>query len=108
MPKSLMLGLAVLCCFVGVAWLALAMEEHRHQARGTDARKTALRPARATAVALRLLGALAIGTSLLLCMRTDHATMAVLVWVMALAIASVLVALVLAWRPRWLGWLAGG
>jgi hypothetical protein len=31
--------------------------------------------------------------------------MAVLVWVMSLAASALLVALTLAWQPRWLAWL---
>ena len=46
--------------------------------------------------------------SLLLCLRADHASMAVLVWVMSLAAAALLVAFTLAWRPHWLRWFWWG
>jgi Protein of unknown function (DUF3325) len=49
---------------------------------------------------LRVLGALAITGSLLLCLRADHPGMAALVWIMALALAAMMVAFTLSWRPR--------
>ena len=53
-----------------------------------------------------LLGASALAAGLVLCLAVDHASMAVLVWVMALAGAALVVAFTLAWRARWLGILA--
>ena len=44
--------------------------------------------------------------ALALCLRADHASMAVLVWVMTLSGAALLVAFLLAARPRWLRLLA--
>ena len=41
-----------------------------------------------------------------LCLGADHATMAVLVWFMALAGAALAVAFTLSWRPQWLRFLA--
>ena len=99
MPENLWLVLALLCSLGGIAWLALAMEVYWKQVRGTDAD-----PGSATVLALRVLGIGALLVSLLLCLRADHATMAVLVWVMSLAGAALLVAFTLSWRPRWLGW----
>lgn len=101
MPKSLLLSAALLCSVGGVAWLALAMEEHWQQVRGHAVQH---RPR--TVTSLRALGVIALLASLLLCLRADHATMAVLVWVMSLAAGSLVVALTLAWRPRWLAFLA--
>ena len=100
MPRPLWLLVGVFCSLGGVAWLALAMDVHWKQARGSDAE-----PGRGTALGLRALGAVALLLSLLACLRADHATMAVLVWVMLLAAASLAVALLLAWRPRWLACL---
>ena len=100
MHKGLLLTLALLCSAGGVAWLALAMEVHWQQARGAQAG-----PDRRTAMVLRILGSTALLVSLLVCLRADHATMAVLVWVMSLAAAALATALMLALRPRWLGWL---
>jgi hypothetical protein len=51
---------------------------------------------------LRVGGVVALCASLWLCLRADHVTMAPLVWVMAMAGAALIVALALAWRPRWL------
>lgn len=100
MPKSALLLVALLCSVGGLAWLALAMEVHWQRARGTD-----VGPGRATVIGLRVAGTGAVLASLLVCLRADHVSMAVLVWVMSLGAAALAVALVLAWRPRWLAWL---
>lgn len=91
-----MLAAALACSVLGFAWLALAMDVHWHQARGAPPPSLRLRRT------LRALGALALAASLALCLRTDHASMAVLVWVMALAAGALAVAFTLSWRPRWL------
>lgn len=101
MSRSLWLLMALLCSVGGIAWLALAMQVHWTQVRGTEAR-------RGTVLRLRLLGSGALGLSLWACLRADHATMAALLWVMLLAAAALGVAFVLAWRPRWLALLAVG
>lgn len=98
---SLLRALALLCSLGGLAWLALAMEVHWQQVMGPHAPL-----ARSTAWVLRVLGTLALSASLALCLYADHVSMAVLVWVMALAASAAAVAFVLAWRPRWLAWLA--
>jgi hypothetical protein len=72
------------------------MDEHWQRVRRQPA------PARHVVTTLRVLAALALASSFGLCLRADHATMAPLVWLMALAGAALLVALALAWRPRWL------
>lgn len=82
-------------CALGTAWLALAMDVHWQQARGLDA---PVRPG--SARLLRGLGIAALLASLLICLRVDHATMAALVWVMALAGSALAVAFTLSWRPR--------
>lgn len=87
---------------VGLSWIALAMEVHWRQVRGP--RPLAAR----TAIALRGLGVLALSSSLGLCLRADHASMASLVWIMSLATAALSVAFTLAWRPHWLAPLALG
>ena len=96
MPDALLLAAAVACAALGMAWLALAMDAHWEQVRAGPP------PARA----LRTLGALGLAASLALCLAVDHASMAVLVWVMALAGSVLAVALTLAWRPHWLRPLA--
>ena len=96
MPDAVMLAAALAASVLGMAWLALAMETHWEQVRGT-----APLPAR-TVRALRLLGAAGLGASLALCLAVDHASMAALVWVMGLAASALSVAFALSWRPRWL------
>lgn len=90
---------ALLTATAGMGWLALAMTVHAEQAWGRV-------PAMATLRMLRGIGCLAIGASLALCLIADHPSMATLVWLMALSGASLLVALVLSTRPRWLAVLA--
>jgi hypothetical protein len=55
---------------------------------------------RGTERVLRGLGALALMAALVLCLAADHASMAVLVWVMTLAGAALTIAFTLTWRPR--------
>lgn len=100
--KPLWLALGFACAFAGLAWLALAMEGHWAQVRGTPAA-----PPR-TVRTLRAMGAAALLVSLALCLVADRASMAALVWVMQLAVGAVAVALLLAWRPRWLAPLLAG
>jgi hypothetical protein len=91
---ALTLAAALASSALGFAWLALSMEVHWAQVRGPV-------PASPRAVqALRVLGVGAIVLSLVLSAIADHATMAALVWVMSLALGAVVVAMVLAWRPR--------
>jgi hypothetical protein len=99
MPDAVMFAAALAASVLGMAWLALAMETHWEQVRGT-----APLPARSarTVRALRLLGAAGLATSLALCLAVDHASMAALVWVMGLAASALAVAFALSWRPRWL------
>jgi hypothetical protein len=98
MHEAWLQALALLASLCGMGWLALAMEVHWAQVRGGG-------PAARTALRLRALGVCAIAASLGLCLAADHASIAVLVWVMSLAAATLLVAFVLAARPRWLSWL---
>jgi hypothetical protein len=88
----------MLACVAGMGWLALAMPAHAQQVW------EAASPARARQ--LRVLGALALAFALGLCLAVDHASMAVLVWVMSLVAAALLVAFTLTWRARWLRALA--
>jgi hypothetical protein len=91
----LILG-ALVCIYVGFAWLALAMRSHWVQV----SRSQALRPF--TAATLRVLGTVSLLASLTLCLAADSAAMAALVWTMALAVCGAAVAFTLTWRPRWL------
>lgn len=100
MPDAVLLVLAVACSLLGAGWLALSFDVHRDQVADARSRPVAARPGR-----LRFQGAIAWLAALLLCLAADHASIAVLAWVMSLSAASVLVAFVLAWRPGWLGWV---
>lgn len=90
------LSVAWLSCLLGMAWLALAMDAHWAQVRPGQPLPASL------ARRLRWGGALAMGTSLALCLHVDHPSMAILVWVMMLTACALLTALTLAGRPRWL------
>ena len=90
---------AFLANLAGMAWLALAMDVHWQQVRGSLPSSAAVRR-------LRVLGTLGLGFGLTFCLRVDHASMAVLVWIMALTAAALSVAFTLTWRPRWLRVLA--
>jgi hypothetical protein len=94
MPDAALLFAALLASLAGMGWFALAMEPHWRQVFDDAERMPAIR--------LRALGTFALASSLALCMRVDHPTMAALVWVMSLAAAALAVAFTLAWRARWL------
>ncbi len=87
---------AAVASFAGFAWLALAMDVHWQQARGSEA------PSSRTRRLLRLAGCAGLAASAALCLLTDRPSMAALVWLTLLIATAPLVALVLAWRPRWL------
>src|SRR4051812_10455283 len=95
-------ALALLCSLCGMGWLALAMDVHWEQVRGTAG------PSARMALRLRALAAAAIAASLGLCLAADHASIAVLVWSMSLVASALSVSFALASRPRWLAWLAFG
>jgi hypothetical protein len=98
LPSALGVVAALLTCFCGMAWLAIALPTHWQQVRG------AARPASSVRM-LRLAGATALLVSLLTSLGVEHPSMAALVWVMSLSASAWAVALTLAWRPRWLAWL---
>lgn len=96
MRDALLLLVALVANVAGMGWLALAMDVHWQQVYG-DRLRTSARAGR-----LRVLGTLALAASLVLCLVADHASMASLVWVMALAAAALVITLTLTWRARWL------
>jgi hypothetical protein len=106
MRDVLMLCVALAGNVAALAWFALAMPVHWRQVRSTHSLT------RRTAVVLRTLGMLGLVLSFCLCLRADHASMAVLVWIMSVAGAALAVAFTLAWRPRMLAplivWSRGG
>lgn len=93
-----LLTAALLASVVGMAWLALAMPAHGQQVWGAAV-------SAAHARVLRVLGATALSASLVLCLCCDHASMAALVWVMSIAGAALVIAMMLAWRAGWLALL---
>jgi Protein of unknown function (DUF3325) len=93
MPDALLLIAAFICTVIGMGWLALAMDVHWNQVRAT-------RRSPRAGVVLRVLGAISLLASLALCLLADTATMAVLVWMMLLAVAAASIAFVLSSRPR--------
>ena len=99
MPDALLLLLALLACVAGMGWFALSMDVHWSQVRGG----TPLSPA--LVKALRVGGAGALLLSLVLCLTVDSPSIAVLVWFMALAGATLAIAFTLTWRASILGML---
>lgn len=95
--------MAPLLAHAGMVWLALAMPVHWQQVFATRSD-----PEPATQRTLRALGMAALAGALVACLRQDHPSMAVLVWVMWLTVAAVVVTMGLAWRPGawrlWAGW----
>lgn len=94
MPDAAWLAAALFAALLGMGWLALDMDAHWRQVH------PGARRAPGGQIALRLLGALALTMSLMLCLAADTATMAVLVWMMLLALAATVVAFTLTWCPR--------
>ena len=94
---ELLFTAAAAAALAGLAWLALGMDSHWAQ---VHADRPQAGPGR-----LRALGAIALASSLGLCLAADHPSMAVLVWFMLLAGAAIVIAMTLSTRPRWLRWL---
>ena len=96
--SGLWLLMAFLSMLAGMGWLALSLPAHWKQ----------VRPQRSEPASgqLRLLGWTGVLVSALACLAADHPSMAILVWLMLLALTAVLVALLLSTRPHWLQPLA--
>jgi hypothetical protein len=94
MSEALLFLLALTCCAIGFAWLALTLEPHWRQVRNDQPLP------KATIPMLRVLGGVAVFASLVLCALADHPSMVALVWPMTLAVSALLVAFTLAWKPR--------
>ena len=93
LSANLMLAAALLSSLAGMAWLALSMQVHALQVWPRQ-------PSPATLRLLRILGSFSVCVALVLCLAVDPATMAVLVWVMALSAAAMLVAFMLSSQPQ--------
>ena len=96
MRDALLQALALLSSLCAMSWLALAMDVHWKQVRGTGG------PGACRATALRILAVAAIAASLGLFLAANHASIAVLAWIMSLVASALLVAWVLSSRPAWL------
>ena len=94
MSEAALLMLAALVTLAGTVAFALALPTHWAQVAGARA---PLSPPRQRW--LRQAGALALAASLALCLAADHPSMAVLVWVMLLAVSATGVAMWLSRRP---------
>lgn len=89
--------LAWLAAVIGMSWFALAVDANWRDVIGTERSGFATKSQN-----LRKFGVGGVLLSLWLCVRADHVTMAVLVWVMMLAVAALCVTVMLTWRRRWL------
>ncbi|VUD40906.1 hypothetical protein TDB9533_00377 [Thalassocella blandensis] len=92
MFEAMWLILAAVLCLLGMSWISAAMRVHWRQ----------LYPAcnsEPNVNQLRVLGAVAFVLAGLCCLKADHASMAVLVWVMFLTGSAFLVAMVLTKQP---------
>lgn len=94
MAEPLLLTAAAVCSTAGMGWLAAAMKPHWMELRGSQPLGDR------EVVTLRVLAALSLAASFVLCLWADHASMAALVYVMMLTASALLVAFTLAWRPR--------
>ncbi len=84
--------LAAMSCAFGFAWLALSMNVHwQHVMRSTPSTKTR--------ITLRVLGAVALLATGILCFIADRPSMAILVWLMLSAASAPSISMLLAWRP---------
>ena len=100
MPDAVLLALALALSLIGMASLALTMEAHWAQVCEGQ-------PQSSAAVSRqRVVGSVSLAAALVLCLIVDHASMAVLVWVMTMAASALAVAFTLSWQPPWLRVLA--
>lgn len=101
MADASWLWMAALTALLGMGWLALSLETHWRQVVAQTSQRITT-----PALSLRLMGALSLAAALLFCLLADHASMAVLVWIMFMAVSAASIAMMLTWQPHWLRWLA--
>jgi hypothetical protein len=92
MTETIWLIAAVMAALLSMSWLALAYESHWQQVfpdTGTLPNSSRL----------KLTGWVFLLLSAVFCLNADHPSMAVLVWVMLLAVAAFSVAMMLSHRP---------
>ena len=100
MAEQVLLSLTLPLAVCGMGWLALAMEVH-WQLLHPESPLSA-----GTAKRLRCSGTAALLASLACCLAAEHASIAALVWVMTASVSALIVTFTLAFRPRWLSFLA--
>lgn len=100
MPDAIWLVVALVLSVLGMAWLALAKEVHWLQAM-PHAVNQAKRPHKA----LRIAGSAALLLALMACWMADPFAMAIMVWLMFLAVGATGVALALNGCAPALRWL---
>ncbi len=93
--------IALLLNLLGFALLALSQPRHRERVHGTNGTVAPVKPAQ------RAIGFIAIGLSLVACLRSQGAGFGSLLWVLEMAAAAMAVAFTLTWRPHWLRGLGG-
>ena len=84
---------ATLITIVSFGWLALAMNKHWRQVFNTDG------PSERIKTVLRLLACLGLLVSFYICLLANHASIAALVWIMLLTGASIVIGMLLTWKP---------
>lgn len=92
------LAIAALATLLGMGLLALSLDVHWRQIVEAKHERASTAPSSR----LRSIGAVSLAAALFFCLVADHASMAVLVWVMLLAASAVVIAMLLTWRPQWL------
>lgn len=92
MTEALWLIAAVISTLVGMGWLALAYDTHWQQVFP----KHTVQP---LVQRLRVAGWTLLLVSAGCCLMADHPSMAVLVWIMLLAVAAMTIAMVLSRQP---------
>lgn len=89
---------AIFLTLLGMACLSLSLPSHWRQVTGIE---NSL-PSPSERLRLRVVGYCSLAVAFLLCLAADHPSMAVLVWVMLLAVAAKSIASILSWRQHWL------
>jgi hypothetical protein len=85
--------------WLGMAWLALAMEAHWEQVMTHRLPRTSSTAMAGARNARRAAGLASLAGAMGACLLADHPLMAVLVWLMLLSGSALSVAMVLAYRP---------
>ncbi|KJH79415.1 DUF3325 domain-containing protein [Stutzerimonas stutzeri] len=89
-----MLLLAFAMAYLGMTLLCLAMNRHRGVLLRADTHLLGIR-------GLRTLAAGCFGVALWLCIASEGGEMGAVVWLCLVMLAGIMLALLLAWRSRW-------